>query len=388
MTQLQFNLNFDEIKEMLVKSNLDDVLKSTMVLVLNEFMKNEQSEYLNTQSYERSDSRFDYRNGYYERELLMNIGKVNLRVPRTRNGEFSTLAFERYQRSDQGFLLAMVEMVVNGVSTRKVTKVVKQLCGEKVSKSFVSSLSEKLEPEVKAWAERSLKNEYFPYVFVDAMYIKVREENKVIPRAIYIATAITKEGKRKVLGFKIDHEENYEAWKDFLRDLKARGVQSPKLIISDAHEGLVKAIKRVFVGSSWQRCTVHFKKNLVDKLPKKGTGQIKNELKRIYDATSPDEARELKDQFIKKYENNPKIEKAIDCLEKGFDDSIQYLNEPENNHRYIRSTNSLERLNQEIRRRERVIRIFPHNLSAFRLIGAILMDYEEDQNRKRRLPIR
>ena len=149
MTQLQFNLNFDEIKEMLIQSNLDDVLKSTMVLILNEYMKMEQADYLNAQSYERSDSRFDYRNGYYDRELLMNIGRVKLRVPRTRSGEFATTVFEKYQRTDQGFLLAMVEMVVNGVSTRKVSNVVDQLCGENVSKSFVSTLSENLNQKLK-----------------------------------------------------------------------------------------------------------------------------------------------------------------------------------------------------------------------------------------------
>src|SRR5699024_10141192 len=385
MTQLQFNLNFDEIKEMLIQSNLDDVLKSTMVLILNEYMKMEQADYLNAQSYERSDSRFDYRNGYYDRELLMNIGRVKLRVPRTRSGEFATTVFEKYQRTDQGFLLAMVEMVVNGVSTRKVSNVVDQLCGEDVSKSFVSTLSEKLEPEVEAWAKRSLKNEYYPYIFVDAMYIKVREDNKVTPRAVYIATAISKENKRKVLGFKIDHEESYEAWKDFLTDLKDRGVQAPKLIISDAHEGLKKAVSRVFVRSSWQRCTVHFKKNLMDKLPKKGTSQIRNEIKQIFNVISPEEARELKSYFVNKYMDNPKLVKVIDSLEDGFDDAIQYLNEADKYHKYIRSSDSLEPLNQEVRRRERVIRIFPHTLSAFRLIRSILMDYEETQERNRPL---
>lgn len=164
MTQLQFTLDFDEIKEKVINSSLDEILKSTIVLVLNEFMEKERDDYLNVKPYERSGDRHDSRNGYYDRELLMNIGNINLRVPRTRSGEFVTSVFEKYQRSDQGFLLAMVEMVVNGVSTRKVKNVVEQLCGESVSKSFVSSLSKKLEPEVKEWAERSLNNEYFPYI--------------------------------------------------------------------------------------------------------------------------------------------------------------------------------------------------------------------------------
>lgn len=385
MTQLQFTLDFDEIKDKVVNSNLDEILKSTIVLILNEFMKKERDDYLNVKPYERSGKRHDSRNGYYNRELLMNIGNINLRVPRTRSGEFATCVFEKYERSDQGFLLAMVEMVVNGVSTRKVKNVVEQLCGETVSKSFVSSLSEKLEPEVNEWAERSLNNEYFPYIFVDAMYIKVREHNKVVPKAVYIATALTEEGKRKVLGFTVDHEESYDSWRDFLKSLKGRGLQSPKLIISDAHEGLKKAIEREFIGTSWQRCTVHFKKNIIDKLPKKGMTEVISDLKRIHTAISPEEARELKDVFIEKYEDNSKVQKAIRTLEEGFDDSIQYMNEPVKNHKYIRSTNSLERLNQEVRKRVRVIRIFPHTLSAYRLIGALLMDYEEEQKNKIRL---
>lgn len=385
MTQIQFNLNFDEIKELLMKSDLNDVLKSTLVLILNEFMEKERDDFLNVSAYERSEERRDYRNGYYEREFLMNVGSVPLRVPRTRNGEFATSVFEKYQRSDQSFLLTLAEMVVNGVSTRKVSNIVEQLCGETVSKSFVSSLTEKLDPVVREWSNRSLKNKYYLYVFVDAMYIKVREHNKVVPKAVYISTAITEDGRREVLGFKVDNEESYGAWRDFIQDLKNRGLQSPKLVISDAHEGLKKAIQREFVGTSWQRCTVHFKKNIFDKLPKKKMHEVKEDIKRIYRAVTPGEARDLKDEFIHKYKDDQKIEKAIEILEAGFDDSIQYMNEPVKVHKYIRTTNSLERLNQEVRRRERVIRIFPNTLSAFRLIGSILMDYDKGQEKKPRL---
>lgn len=370
---------------MLVKSDLNDVLKSTLILILNEFMEKERDNHLNVSAYERSDSRRDYRNGYYERELLMNIGSIPLRVPRTRNGDFATSVFEKYQRSDQSFLLSLVEMVVNGVSTRKVSKIVEQLCGETVSKSFVSNLTEKLDPVVNQWANRPLNTMYFPYIFVDAMYIKVREHNKVVSKAVYISTAITEDNKRTVLGFKVDHEESYEAWREFLSELKGRGLQSPKLMISDAHEGLKKAIAREFVGTSWQRCTVHFRKNIVDKLPRKGMNEVKADLRRIYEASSPEEARRLKDYFIDQHSENPKLEKAINTLEDGFEDSIQYLNEETNRQVFIRSTNSLERLNQEVRRRERVIRIFPNTQSAFRLIGSILMDYDQEQENKKRL---
>nr|CDQ32706.1 Transposase [Virgibacillus halodenitrificans] len=383
MTQLHFNLDMDFLKDSILNSNLDHVVKSTVVLVLNEYMKKERDEYLNTDAYERTDERFDYRNGYYDREYMLSIGKVKLRVPRTRSGEFSPTVFEKYRRCDQAFALSMLEMVINGVSTRKVKNVVEQLCGEYVSKSFVSSLTEKLDPIVNEWANRPLNTEYYRYVYVDAMYIKVREHHKVVSKAVYIATGLNEGNRRDIIGLKVSHEESYEAWHEFLNELITRGLQSPQLVISDAHSGLKKAIQKVFIGTSWQRCTVHFKKNLIEKLPRKGMNDVKEELKRIFDAETPQDARKRKDEFVSNHQDNPKLEKVINNLEEGFDDAIQYLNEPLKYHRFIRSTNSLERLNQEVRRRERVIRIFPNTQSAFRLIGAVLMDYEEEEQRKR-----
>ncbi|MFS0750369.1 IS256 family transposase [Oceanobacillus sp. 1P07AA] len=383
MTQLQFNLNMDFLKDSIMNSNLDHVVKSTIILVLNEYMEKERDEYLKAETYERTEERQDYRNGYYERDYMLSIGKIKLRVPRTRSGEFAPTVFEKYRRCDQAFALSMLEMVVNGVSTRKVKNVVEQLCGEYVSKSFVSSLTEKLDPVVKEWASRSLSTDYYRYVYVDAMYIKVREHHKVVSKAVYIATGLNEGNKREVIGLKVSHEESYEAWKEFLNELVGRGLQSPKLVISDAHSGLKKAIQKVFIGTSWQRCTVHFKKNLIERLPKKGMEDIKEELKRIFAVVTPENARKIKDEFVHQRQDNPKLEKVINNLEVGFDDAIQYLNEPQEYQKHIRSTNSLERLNQEVRRRERVIRIFPNTQSAFRLIGAVLMDYEEEEQKKR-----
>ncbi|WP_240376251.1 IS256 family transposase [Bacillus piscicola] len=383
MTQLQFNLNMDHLKASLMTSDLDDVVKASIMLVLNEFMEKERDEHLRTAAYERSPDRRDYRNGYYERDLLMSIGKITLRVPRTRNGDFSTTVFDRYARCDQAFVLSMLEMVVNGVSTRKVKNIVKELCGEKVSKSFVSSLTEKLDPVVNRWADRPLNTMYFPYVFVDAMYIKVREYQRVVSKAVYIATAINENNEREILGLKVDHSESREAWKRFFQHLHSRGLQAPKLVISDAHKGLKKAIAEEFVGTSWQRCIVHFKRNIFDSLPKKDTEEVKMGIKRIFEVVKPKDARKLKADFLQEFGSNPKLEKAINILEEGFEDVIQYLIEEESYHKYIRSTNSLERLNQEVRRREKVIRIFPNTQSAFRLIGAVLMEYADEQAGKK-----
>ncbi len=383
MTQLQFNLNFDHLKESVMNSNIEMVVKSTIVLVLNEFMERERDHYLQAAAYERTSDRQDYRNGYYERDLVMSIGKVTLRVPRTREGEFSPTVFEKYARCEQALVLSMLEMVINGVSTRKVTKVVEQLCGESISKSFVSSLTEKLDPIVNAWANRPLNVMYFPYLFVDAMYIKVREDQRVVSKAVYIATALNKNNQREIIGLMVDHAESFDGWSRFFQYLKSRGIQSPKLVISDAHGGLKKAIEREFIGTSWQRCNVHFKRNIFNALPKKDTAEIRTMIKRIFEAVTIDDMRAFKSQLIHRYGEEARFKKALETLEDGFEDTIQYMIHPEPIRKHIRSTNALERLNQEVRRRENVIRIFPNTQSAFRLIGAVLMEYEKSFNKRK-----
>lgn len=377
MAQLNFNLDMDILKDSVMNSNIDAVVKSTIVLVLNEYMEMERDEYLKAASYERSADRIDYRNGYYERDLTMSIGKITLKVPRTRQGDFAPSVFERYARCDQALVLSMLEMVVNGVSTRKVTNIVEQLCGKSVSKSFVSSLTSKLDPVVNEWASRPLNTKYFPYLFVDAMYIKVREDSRVVSKAVYIALGIDKEGRREILGLKVDHNESLKSWSAFFQHLISRGLQSPKLVVSDAHEGLKKAIQQDFVGTSWQRCNVHFKRNIVEAMPKKDNQEAISLLKSIFAAEEMDTLRNLKDLFFEKYEESPRYQKALKILDEGFEDSIQYMNFPIEHRKSIRSTNGVERLNEEIRRRERVIRIFPNTQSAFRLIGAVLISYVE-----------
>jgi putative transposase len=388
MTQLQFNLDLDLLKEAVISSDMETVVKSAIVLVLNDYMEKERDDYLKAAAYERSSERLDYRNGYYERDFTMSIGKLTLKVPRTRNGEFSPSVFEKYSRCDQAFVLSMIEMVINGVSTRKVTHIVEQLCGENVSKSFVSSLTQKLDPIVNDWARRPLNGTYFPFVFVDAMYVKVREHNKVVSKAVYIATALTENNMREILGLMVDHVENYDSWCRFFQQLKSRGLQSPKLVISDAHQGLQKAIMREFIGTSWQRCNVHFKRNVFEKLPKKDSFEVRTMIKRIFEAVTIEDMRNFKDELMSKFSEQPKYEKALKILDEGFEDTIQYMEHPQLIRPYIRSTNSLERLNQEVRRRERVIRIFPNTQSAFRLVGAVLLHYQQTVYSKRKFSIK
>ncbi|MBY6051639.1 IS256 family transposase, partial [Cytobacillus firmus] len=233
-------------------------------------------------------------------------------------------------------------------------------------------------------AGRPLNTTYYPYVFADAMYIKVREHNRVVSKAVYIATAIAENNTRQILGLSVDHAESYESWSRFFQQLKSRGLQSPKLMISDAHQGLQKAIQREFIGTAWQRCNVHFKRNILRKLPKKDTAEIRMMIKRIFEAVTIEDIRQFKDELMNRFSNEAKFKNALTILDEGFEDTIQYMNFPEHIRIHIRSTNSLERLNQEVRRRERVIRIFPNSQSAYRLVGAVLMHYHESDYLKRK----
>jgi len=377
MTQLQFNLDFKKIKEEVMKSDLNDVMKSSIIVLFNEYMEMERDKYMKNTSHERSENRNDYRNGYYERNLILNVGKVKLKVPRTRSGEFSTDIFEKYKRCDKAFLLSMLEMVINGVSTRKVTKIVEQLCGEKVSKSMISDLTKKLDPIVKKWSQKPLDRQYYNYIYVDAMYIKVREYHRVVSKAVYIALGVNSQDKREILGFKVAGIESKENWDEFLKSLISRGLQPPKLVISDAHEGLKSAIMENFLNTSWQRCTVHFLRNIIQTMPRKGSKEAREHLKEIFRAPTEKISRMLKDEFIEKFEGDKKYIKAIETLDAGYEDAIQFYAEDKDTHVHIRTTNVLERLNSEVRKRESVIRIFPNMDSAFRLIGAVLMDCEE-----------
>ncbi|HZW67853.1 MAG TPA: IS256 family transposase [Pseudogracilibacillus sp.] len=381
MTQLNITINLEDLKEKIEESSLESPVKASLSLILNSLMVKERDEYIDAMPYERSENRKGQRNGFYERDLITGAGNLKLRVPRTRDGEFSSSLFKKYERFDQALVLSMMEMVINGVSTRKVTKIVEELCGKKVSKSFVSELSKSLDPIVNGFIDRPLNIYHFDYIYVDAMYIKVREDNKVVTKAVYIACAVNKKGYREIIGLQVNHKESEENWTEFFKYLKGRGMQSPKMIISDAHAGLIKAIKESFLGTSWQRCTVHFLRNLTGTLPKKNTEKAREELKAIFRTSKLFHARELKDQFIDKYQDTKGFQKTIESLESGFEDAMQFHSQPSKYHKHLRTTNMLERVNREVRRRERVITIFPNDQSAIRTIGTVLMDIHEKWER-------
>ena len=340
-------------------------------------MEEQRTEYIQATKYERSDKRVSQRNGYYEREWTTRIGTLDLMVPRTRDGKFSPSIFERYQRNEKALLTSMLEMYVSGVSTRKVSQIVQELCGKSISKSFVSDLTKQLDPMVKAWQDRSLSETSFPFVMVDVLYIKVRQEHRVVSKSCHIALGITAEGEREIIGLMIQNGESEETWSAFFDYLQSRGLHGTELVISDAHPGLTLAIRKSFAGVSWQRCQVHFMRNILSSVPKKASKPFREAIKTVFRYTDIHLARAAKNELLDTYANHKKYAKACQKLDEGFEDAFQYTVIGKG-HSRLKSTNLLERLNQEVRRREKVIRIFPNEASANRLIGAILTDLHEE----------
>jgi len=374
MAQFNITINSEELHELFLGNSRDEAVAKLLEKIFNEVLLCQSEEQLSAKPYERTDQRKGYRNGYYNRGLTTRVGTLNLRIPRHRNGEFSTELFERYQRSEQALLLAMMEMVVNGVSTRKIETITQELCGKKFSKSTVSSLCKKLDPIVHAFRTRPLESHY-PFLIVDALYVKVREDNRVQSKGLLIAVGVNEEGYREIIGFSVANTESESSWGEFFSSLKKRGLKDVHLITSDDHKGLVKAARRHFQGSTWQRCQTHFSRNMLDHTPKALQPEIKEELRKLYEAVDVDSARKVKDQIIDKYET--RAPKAVALLDEAFDDITAILVVPLKYRKRLRTTNGVERLNQEVRRRERVIRIFPNGASVIRLMGALLMEQDE-----------
>ena len=243
-------------------------------------------------------------------------------MPRHRNVEFSTELFTRYQRSEQALVLAMIEMVINGVSTRKIDRITEELCGKSFSKSTVSNLCAKLDPVVSKFRQRPLEKHY-PFLIVDAMYLKVREDKRVSSKGLLIATAINHEGYREVIGFQLNDTESETSWGEFFEDLKSRGLSNVDLVVSDNHKGLVNAIREHFVGASWQRCQTHFSRNILDKTPANLKPEIKSHLRAIYDSAKIKDARELMKKTVQRFE--AKAPKAMKGLEEGFEDVMAVM---------------------------------------------------------------
>ena len=370
MAQLNITLNQDEILQLLLVDR-EEAFRKLLQRTLNDILKVESQEQLQAAPYERSDSRLDSRNGLRDRELKTRIGRITLAVPRHRNVPFKTLIFDNYSRSEAALVTAMAEMVVNGVSTRKVSRVIESLCGTSVSKSSVSEICKNLDKEVESFRNRPLEGRY-PFLTVDATYFKVRENNRVISKALMIAYGTNEQGHREILGFAAYRNESKDTWQDFLKSLKKRGLKGVIMITSDAHEGIIHAISEAFPTVPWQRCQFHFSKNVVDKTPKKYQTGIRAELQEMFACNTLKEARNKKDQIIQEYQDV--AETAMSCLDEGFESAMTAMILPRGMQRFFRTSNAVERLNKELKRRSQVIGIFPNEESLIQLMGSVLIE--------------
>ena len=367
----------NEIIELFKKVLTESPEKSVkgMEKFLNVLLQLERDNYLQRGRYERKTTDFqDYRNGYKSRSLQTRFGNLILNKPQTRKG-FQSEFFNRYQRSEQSIILSCAEMYLNGVSTRKVSKLVDNVFGLDVSAATISNYTKQLDDAVKLWRNTPLDS-YYQYLFVDATYIKVREANKVVSKAVYIAIGVSKEGRYRILGFTVLGEESEKNWLKFFNNLKERGLLQIDLIISDKHAGLVKAINKTFLNTEWQRCIFHFKQNFLKQVPKKRIREFDSRLNLIFSQLSKEESRSEGMKQVEYLSANG-YEKLAEYLENAIEEIIVYKGFDERHWQRIRTTNKLERLNQEIKRRTKIIRIFPDINSVNRCIGYILKEIDE-----------
>ena len=352
-----------------------DWLRDLVEEVVQRVLECEMDEALQAQKGERTSERRGYRSGYYPRTLVTRVGKLTLRVPQDRNGLFRTEVFERYQRSEKALVIALSEMYVQGVSTRKVKEVTEQLCGHEFSSSTISRMTEKLDTDLEKFANRRLEQEY-PYLIVDARYEKVRENGVVGSRAVQVAIGIDWDGRRSVLAVELAERESTSSWKDFLLGLKKRGLKGVVTVISDDHAGLRHSIPEVLPEAGWQRCYVHFLRNALDHMPRKKDDDCLTELRWIYERRNVEEARQDLAAWLAKWEG--RYPKLCDWVESNIEETLTFYRLPQAHHKHLKSTNMLERLNEELKRRTLVVRIFPNAASCLRMVRALAVEIDED----------
>ena len=379
MAQLNITLNQEEILQLL-SSNRDDAFKKLLQDSLNYILQAESTEQLKAKKYERSEERTDSRNGTRERQLITRLGKIELIVPRHRDIPFKTLIFDNYKRSEAALVSSMAEMVINGVSTRKVSRVVETLCGVEYSKSMVSEVCKELDSSVNEFKNRRLTKSY-PFLLVDATYLKVRDNHRIVSKAFMIAVATDNEGKREILGFDVYDNESNDTWYMFMESLKRRGLNGIRMITSDAHPGIIYALSKTYPEVAWQRCQTHFSRNIIEKTPKRYQAGLQTELLEMYNSRTIEAARVVRDRILSDY--NDVAPRAMECLDAGFESAMTVMVLPENIRRFHRTSNHIERLNREIKRRSNVIGVFLNPESIIRILGSVLMELNEALTAKR-----
>lgn len=358
---------------------LDDpsFLKEIVERVVQELLEAEMSEHIGAAPYERNATRTGQRNGHKPRTLRTRVGTLNLLVPQDREGTFSTRLFARYQRNEKALVLALMEMYIEGVSTRKVTEVTEALCGTSFSKSLVSQLAGRLDAELEAWRSRPLEAESHPYVFVDARYEKVRVGHRVVSQGVLVVSAVRDDGFREILAVEVTDTESEATYQELFRSLKRRGLKGVELVVSDEHEGLKAALARHFQGASHQRCQVHYLRNLLGMVGAKKRKELAADLRAIFAAPAREQALRIALSVAEKWREQGH-EKVAEHLEEHVEECLSCLSFPESHRRRIRTTNGQERLNQEIKRRTRVVRIFPNREACLRLVTALCVEQSEE----------
>jgi transposase-like protein len=374
MTHHEDSSVLTSVVELLAENGFDGMAQAMQIL-LNEAMKLERSAVLGAGPYQRTASRRGHANGFKPKSVHSRLGKLELQVPQTRDVEFYPSALERGERSERALKLAVAEMYVQGVSTRKVAAITQELCGLEVSSSQVSRAAELLDEELEAWRTRPLGE--IPYLILDARYEKVRHGGSVVSLAVLVAVGITPEGKRSILGTSVSLSEAEVHWRDFLASLQERGLHGVRLITSDDHAGLKAARQARFHGVPWQRCQFHLQQNAMHYVPKVALrGQVADDLRAVFNASDLAEAQRRLQLAIQSYATSaPKLSA---WLEANVSEGLAVFQFPAAHRTKLRTTNLLERLNKEIKRRTRVATLFPNEGSVLRLVSAVLIEITED----------
>jgi putative transposase len=367
-----------------VKLDVEARVRQGVKVVLEEVLQEEMTQHLEAGYRELTPTRRGERNGHYQRNLLTPAGKIErLEVPRDREGEFVTEVFERYKRMTGDVEEAVLEMYLSGISVRKIAGVTDALSKVRVGKDAVSRIARRLEEEQREWRERSLEEKSYPYLYLDATYLKVRWGARVRSMALLVCVGVDEEGFRELLAVEVAGSEKGAAYASLLRGLIDRGLSGVRLVVSDDHEGIKAAVAAEMPGVEWQRCAVHFERNVLAHVPASEMSEVAEDLKAIFKVRRQKTARALAKEFVKLYDS--RFAKAISVFEAGIDDALSYLSFPGSHHARLRTTNMLERLFREVKRRTRVVGVFPNEVSASTLATEIALRSTEQWALKRYL---